>query len=121
AAQRAVLSFAALAGAAVGCVAFPALMQPLGAVRCVVLACLLVAVPILLGAPRRRGNMAILTALTAGLVALYILAPQVNGILRSDPLKAINANFAHLGPGDEKVVELSEWNTLSRIDVVSTN
>ncbi len=120
AAQMSVLYFADLVGAAFGCVAFLVLMQPLGAVRCVVLACLLVAVPILVGERRRRGNTAVLTVLTVGLAVVYILAPQVNGILRSDPLKAINANFAQLAPDDEKVVEMSEWNTLSRIDVVST-
>ena len=60
AAQMSVLYFADLVGAAFGCVAFLVLMQPLGAVRCIVLACLLVAVPILLGERRRRGSTPIL-------------------------------------------------------------
>src|SRR5262245_9560659 len=119
AAHMPVLYFADLVGAAVGCVAFLALMQPLGAVRCIVLACLLVAMPILLGDPRRRSSQAILAGLVVPLAAIFLLAPQVNRILRSDPLKAINANFDQLPAGDEKVVELSEWNALSRIDVVS--
>lgn len=115
------LYFLDLMGAGLGCLLYVLLMQPLGAINLVLLCCALVFFPIcVLEFGRQR-----LTAFGIGAVAVVLvyLSSQHVGISESispEIDKAINKNWANLEAGDEKVIEYSEWNTISRIDVVTS-
>jgi spermidine synthase len=82
-------------------------------------ACLLVAVPCLfpLG-PRRRWLAPLLLVLL--LVPVAARRPAIEAGIRSEPTKGINSLYAKLGADDAPVHEYSQWNAISRIDVVST-
>jgi spermidine synthase len=113
------LYFADLASAAGGCLLFVGLIRPLGLVSLLLVACLLVAVPCLLSPGGRRPWLApLLVALL--LVPVAARRPAVEAGIRSEPTKGINSLHARLAAGDAPVHERSEWNAISRIDVVST-
>lgn len=114
------LYFSDLIGAALGCVVFVLGMQPLGAVVLLAACCALVAVPVLCWQARGAVRV-ILLVLVCGVLA-YVCAERrlLNDRIVPEPTKAFTENWANLEPGDRKVVSLSEWNSISRIDVVSS-
>lgn len=115
------LYFLDLLGAGLGCLLYVVLMQPLGAINLVLVCVALVFVPVC-GLTMRENRMAGV-GLVAALVLLIGLSSQHDAISRSispEKDKAINKNFEALADGDETILEYSEWNTISRIDVVRT-
>lgn len=117
------LYFADLLGAGVGCLLFLALIRPVGAVALVLLACALVALPILCG-EFKHGNRFTATALLAGvpiaLLLLFLWRGAIDARIVPDTTKGFNVMYADLARPDEKVVEFSEWNSIARTDVVGT-
>jgi len=114
------LYFADLVGAAVGCFAFLVFIRPLGAVNCVLLACVFVGVPILAANAKAGPGFGALALVLAFLLTLFILEPRLSSNIIPEPTKSYHALYSNLAEGDEKVIEVSEWNAISRIDVVST-
>lgn len=114
------LYFADLVGAGLGCLLFLAAMRPLGAINLVLLACALVAVPVLLQGIRARRNQVWLVLLVILLAGLASVQAVINTGINPEPTKAFNALYTQLPANDRKVVEFSEWNPISRIDVVSS-
>jgi hypothetical protein len=114
------LYFADLVGAALGCLAFLALIRPLGAVNCVLLTCVFVGGPILAVDAKARSSAGVPALILALLAVLFVLAPRLSNNIIPEPTKAYNANYTKIDQDDEKVIEVSEWNAISRIDVVST-
>jgi len=113
------LYFADLVGAALGCLAFLALIRPLGAVNCVLLTCAFVGGPILVADAKDRSSLGVPALIVTLLVVLFVLAPKLSKSIIPEPTKAYNANYTKMDEDDEKVIEVSEWNAISRIDVVS--
>lgn len=107
-----------LVGAGLGCMAFLLLIQPLGGVALLALATAIGAVPVLvLEALKRRGLPAfIVTAVL--LIGTFALDNRLNTIIVPEPGKAYTASF-DLSGGDDRRFHFSEWNAISRIDVVS--
>ncbi len=109
--------FADLTGAALGCLSFLALIHPLGAARLVVLATSLVVLPVFILCP---GSWRYLRIGVAGavLLCMFLKADLFEASIVPHSSKGFHLQFADLPPGEEKVVELTEWNTLCRTDVV---
>jgi len=114
------LYFADLVGAAVGCLAFLTFIRPFGAVNCVLLACLFVGVPVLAADAKAKSGFGVLALVLAFLLALFVLEPILSSNIIPEPTKAYHTLYSDLAEDDGKVVEVSEWNAISRIDVVST-
>ncbi len=115
-----VLYFSDLIGAAGGCILYLVGMQPLGAVNLVLIACALVAVPVLAveGAPRTRVVVLVGTLAVLGTFSFFERA--MTHAIRPESTKSFNTVFENLPQGAKKVVEYTQWNTISRIDVVSS-
>jgi spermidine synthase len=114
------LYFADLAGAATGCFAYVLLIRPLGFFPLLLAVCFLVALPCLMDGVRDKWSIVrgALVVLLSSPVLIY--SADINEAIRSDPQKGINRIYTKLAPGDRKVHEYSRWNTISRIDVIST-
>lgn len=115
-----ILYFSDLVGAASGCIVYLAGMQRYGAINLILVACALVAVPVLLveGSSRSRVLFLAPTLVCLGIFSLF--ERSMTQAIHPDPSKAFNTAFSNLPEGAEKIVELTEWNTISRIDVVSS-
>lgn len=114
------LYFIDLLGAGLGCLAYLALINPLGAVNLVILTCCL-PFSALFPLGKRRFVFKAAAGCTLGLLALlFIFRGELERGIIPEKSKSYNSNYADLQPGDERVVEHSEWNAISRIDVVST-
>lgn len=113
------LYFVDLVGAALGCLFFLALMQPLGAIHLVLICCAVVALPPLVADIRKRANIGMLVGVCAVLGVLAVNAPRLNAAIQPEATKAFNRLYQDMDDVDEKVWELSEWNPISRIDVMS--
>jgi spermidine synthase len=114
------LYFADLIGAGLGCLLVLALLQSLGAIALVLLACALVAAPVFLATSETPARKLSSVAVLAVLAALCLADDAINARIIPDKSKAFNLEFQNLSPGDKRVVELSEWNMLARTDVVTT-
>lgn len=111
------LYFADLVGAGLGCLIFLAGMRPVGAINLVVLAALLVAVPVYVSVRRSPSVYVQALVVLAAAAVLIPFSASINRAIVPERTKAIMENFANLEEGDEKVVEFTEWNPISRIDV----
>jgi hypothetical protein len=115
------LYFVDLIGAALGCLLYLLLIRPLGAVNLVLLCCALPLVPVLIWRPWRGAGGLLQAAAVLGLAALVIFHQQIERGIQPHAAKAIHTEFAQpRQPGEQVVVELSEWNAISRIDVATT-
>ena len=114
------LYFADLVGAGLGCLLFVILIRPLGLIHLLALTCILGAVPVFLHSLKEK-RIGWLTPLAIIIIFPLIIFPKaLSNNIQSEPTKEITRNYAKLAPNDRKVVEYSEWNVISRIDVVST-
>jgi len=113
------LYFSDLLGAGLGCLLFLACIQPLGAIHLVLITCALVAFPPLIYGIREWTNKIALVGTTILLIVLATFEPSINAAIQPEPTKAFKLMYAALGPDDTKHWEHSEWNAISRIDVVS--
>ncbi len=116
------LYFADLVGAALGCFAFLAAMRAFGAVGLVLVAAGIVAFPLLiLLKVSWRNTVAALICLG---VLIYLSANMeyLNEQIEPEETKAIVALYEgpHLKEPETRVIEFSEWNPISRIDVASS-
>ncbi|NIA13541.1 MAG: hypothetical protein GWP08_05625 [Nitrospiraceae bacterium] len=114
-----VLYFADLTGAGTGCIIFLLAMQRAGAVNLVLLVCALVLVPSLVYELKNRTGQFLLAACLALLLVLAVFDETISSHIRPEPGKAINLEYRNVDPADVEI-ELSEWNTISRIDVVAS-
>ncbi len=117
------LYFADLAGAAVGCLLFLVLIQPLGAVHLTLTCCALGSLPVVVLAPPPKFR--VLGTLVLGLPILFIsiFPGYFEASIVPEPAKAFNTYytvFDNMRKDDEKIVELSEYNVIARTDVVTT-
>jgi spermidine synthase len=114
------LYFADLVGAFVGCMIFLSCMQPLGAVGLVLLCCVMIATPPFLARNKSRGAIIAGCACVVMIAGMAVFRNALSVGIMPEPTKAEQNLYANLEKDDTKVLEFSEWNTLSRIDVVST-
>lgn len=114
------LYFSDLVGGALGCLIFVWLVQPLGAVAMIVVCCLFVAAPIFAAHLKSLPGIMLMAGLLAVLGAVFASREQLNRAIEPEPTKGFRWNEVREDPDDEKIIELSEWNTISRIDVVSS-
>jgi len=114
------LYFADLVGAALGCAVFVTCLRPTGAAGLLVIVLLLVGAVTCLP-PRRdwRGLLAVVGII--GLCAGILLARKpLEASIQPEASKLFTAWYRDLPDGDQKKWEFTEWNPMSRIDVVST-
>jgi hypothetical protein len=113
-----VLYFADLTGSAVGCLLFLAGMGPLGAVLLVLAACLVVGIPLV--AAQIRTPLRIIGLLLSVVLAVYLIPGHraINLKIVPEPNKDFATLFEDTEEGNEIVWEYSEWNPISRVDVV---
>ncbi len=112
-----VLYFADLVGAAAGCAVYLVGMQPLGAVNLVVIAAAAVALPVII-VERGPARWFLVIAAVACFVLISLSARSITRSIEPERTKAYNGLFSKF-PKSSKIVEFTEWNTISRIDVVS--
>lgn len=115
------LYFLDLVGAGLGCLLYVLLMQPLGAINLVLLSVALVFIPIAGSAisSHQFAGIGFIGVLVV-LASLSSHEGEINQSIVPEKDKAFNQNWANLEEGDEAIIEYSEWNTISRIDVVTT-
>jgi hypothetical protein len=114
-----VLYFADLVGSACGCLIFLGGMRPLGAVLLIFCTCLVAGLPI---AAANAKNIKKIPSLLLSLILVLCFAPAhgwINRQIIPESTKGFVKMFQDLPAGQEKVWEFSEWNPISRIDVVS--
>lgn len=114
------LYFADLVGAGLGCVVFLLLIAPLGAARLVTLATLCVLAPFVLDALGTTRRILALTTV-AGFGGLLALGGVIDGFIQPERSKNMVADYAGLATDDRRVIEFTEWNSIARIDVVTTH
>jgi len=116
------LYFADLVGAAIGCFAFLAGMRVLGAVGLVLVAAGMVVFPALFLV--WKSWKSIVTGLACALTLLYLSmnAPYLDSKIEPEKTKALIALYEGptVAPKQHRVIEFSEWNPISRIDVASS-
>ncbi len=114
------LYFADLVGACVGCLLFLVCVQSFGVVGLVVVCCVLVAVPPFVFS--RKHPVATVAALVcvAMLVAVGVQREALSRSIVPEQTKAFQKLYRDLDRDDDKIHEFSEWNSISRIDVVGT-
>jgi spermidine synthase len=112
--------FADLSGAATGCLLFLTLIRPLGAGGLIALISLLACFAICWVAQPRRRAWPVVVALVVVACLSGIFRGRLEARVIPEPSKAFNALYTGLEPGDARVVEYTEWNSISRVDVVST-
>lgn len=115
------LYFVDLVGAGTGCLLVLGLITPIGAVGLVQVTCLLVAAPILAGhwfKARKVSSLAILLAIAVVCGGLFIWRHQIDRRVIPDNSKAFSVKLAKIE--QEPIIELTEWNTIARTDVVGS-
>ena len=112
------LYFADLAGAGLGCLGFLVGMQSLGAVNLTLIAAGVLALPVFLSEPKARGNWVVALATVLALGVLSCVAGNISKAITPEPGKAMQYIYHNL-PDSAHSVEFSEWNPISRIDVVA--
>lgn len=116
------LYFADLIGAALGCFAFLGLIRPWGAVSLVALAGGLVVFPVT--ALNLRSRVAVYGALlsAASVYGLIAFREEISSSIKPEATKALSALYTppYILREAERYVEFSEWNPISRIDVVAS-
>lgn len=118
-----VLYFFDLVGAGVGCLAVLALLRPLGAVGLVLVACALVGLPVFgrtWATTERMSYFVQLALIVAALAGLFVFRQEVEGRIVPDVTKGFSTFLREAPPGDQRVVEFSEWNSIARTDVVGS-
>lgn len=111
--QSAKLYFASLGGSGIGCLLFVALITPLGAPKLLLAAVLLPPLLALLLPGGRRHLAGLL--LWGGFLAFALSRHEGHPLLRLDPVG--NKQFWQLI--ERPVVEFTQWNPVSRIDVIA--
>ncbi len=116
------LYFADLVGAAAGCIIFLVFIRPLTAVGLVLLAAGMVAFPALFlsGRSWRSVTFVVLCALALWYYIDHV--DELNAGIVPEETKALEALYEPqiLGLNDVRMLEFSEWNPISRIDVASS-
>jgi len=113
------LYFWDLMGAGLGCLLFLWALQPFGAIYLVLFTCAIVVLPPLIQDSRRRSTQILLLATVVLLVGLATQREALNRSIQPEDTKAFHALYQDLEPGEETVWDMSEWNGISRIDVVN--
>ena len=108
-----ILYFADLVGAAIGCILYVMLIQSIGITGLVILTCCFVLFPCLLGL---NSKQKIIVAAPYALVIGAILYFNQSIVIMPKTDKAMVTKYKNI----EANVEFSQWNTISKIDVVST-
>lgn len=111
------LYFIDLVGAGIGCLLFLAAIQPLGAIRLVLLCCLFVAVPPLIFDTDKRTRPMWLLGLLILLLGINFFESAINKSIQPEGTKSFTRLYGELEEGEERIWEFSEWNAISRIDV----
>ncbi|MBM3290540.1 MAG: hypothetical protein FJY92_10345, partial [Candidatus Hydrogenedentes bacterium] len=108
-----------LIGAAVGCVLFLALIQPLGAVNLLLVAAGLVTLPVLLLNPRSRVSWYGGAMCIACTIGIHAFEREIDRSIQPEQTKAIVSLYRSVGNfrAVPPLIEFSEWNSISRIDV----
>jgi spermidine synthase len=115
------LYFADLAGAAVGCVAFLLLMSVVGPVILSLLCCIIVLIP-MMGDLVRTSTGKVLGAVCLALLGFgLIFSNQIEQGIVPERNKAYSAHIKEYERKSGSEVRFSEWNAISRIDLVSYN
>ncbi len=111
------LYFADLIGAALGCLAFALLISPLGLMRLAALCALAGLLPALSDTPASSTrHFALLMVIPV--TAFWYFHQAAESLVVSEPTKSIRRLQQYLPPGDIPLVERSEWNAVSRVDLV---
>jgi len=116
-----VLYFVDLVGAGLGCLLYLGAMQLVGAIHLVLFVCFIVALPPLLHDIRRPSTKGFAIAIVAVLIFLGVNERKLNASIQPEPMKAFKRLYMEMGDEDVKDWEVSEWNTISRIDVVQAH
>ncbi len=114
------LYFWDLFGAGCGCLIYLVGMRWLGPVNLTLFSCLLVATPYCFEKNIKLIHRSSILLLTLLVGATLTLSDEINRRIVPEPSKAFNWEYNQLDKGDKRIVEFSEWNTISRTDVVST-
>lgn len=112
------LYFVDLVGAGLGCLLYLAAMQPVGAIHLVLFVCVIVALPPLLHDIHRPSTKGFAVGICGLLVVLALNEATLNASIQPEPTKAFKRLYQNMTEEDEKIWEFSEWNTISRIDVI---
>jgi hypothetical protein len=113
------LYFADLCGAGIGCLFYLLSVQYLGAIKLVIIICALVSMVPLINDFNRISSKILLPIILVLLLILNIFSDKINSKIKPEQTKASVALYQNLPP-TEKTVELSEWNPISRIDVIAS-
>lgn len=112
------LYFADLAGAAVGCVAFLVLMSVTGPVVLSLLCCIVVLLPVTGDLARTRSGI-VLGAISLTLIGSgFVFSNQIEQGIIPEPNKAYSVHIREHDAKSDYQVRFSQWNAISRIDVV---
>ncbi|MCL4694938.1 MAG: hypothetical protein KJ060_20795, partial [Candidatus Hydrogenedentes bacterium] len=116
------LYFADLVGAALGCFAFLAAMRVFGAVGLVLIAASVVVFPLLILLKLSWRHSAAALVCMGVLIYLSANTESLNENIEPEETKALVALYdgPHLKEVETRVIEFSEWNPISRIDVASS-
>jgi len=112
------LYFADLVGSALGCLIFLAAMRPFGAVVLVLISCLAIGVPFIIANRKTPGRIVGLIVSVVLVIALIPARTMINDRIVPESTKSFMHLFEDMAEGNEKLWEHSEWNPISRIDVV---
>ncbi len=115
-----ILYFFDLTGAAAGCLLYLCGIRALGATNLVLISCLLVSIPTLFVRGLTKWNVVTMLSTVFLVSAFSLRHNQMDKGIAPETTKAFIQNYIHVQPPDKKIVEFSEWNPISRIDVVST-
>ncbi len=107
-----------LVGAAAGCLIYVLIIRHVGAVGLIVLACVPAMTLIFLNDDRRPRDVALGAAACVLLLFSFLFRARIEEGIRPERTKAFNSHFVPPSNEGSRVIEISEWNSISRIDVL---